>query len=209
MNKLLLAAVIVKGLGVAYYLLYQYNYNEAKDTMSLVMPDYMLVHAQPENLTQGNLTLYENRDYGFSVGYPSSVNWTAREYDLARDQVVVIDGPENVKIGIEVISAPGFLSPGQLKAGMQQAMISDLDYKLMSISSNTTTLSGYSAVEANYYENTLTSRVKVLEVVGIVKPGGIDGITDTYIVRYSTDPAHFDKYLPIVSAMLESFKIGL
>jgi len=38
MNKLIIAAIIVVGLGIAYYFLYQYNYDEAKDTMSLVMP---------------------------------------------------------------------------------------------------------------------------------------------------------------------------
>jgi hypothetical protein len=46
-NKFLLTAAIVVGLGVAYYFLYQYNYNEAKDAMSMIMPDYMLVYAQP------------------------------------------------------------------------------------------------------------------------------------------------------------------
>ena len=28
-----------------YYFLYTYNYNEAKETMSVVMPDYMLAYA--------------------------------------------------------------------------------------------------------------------------------------------------------------------
>ena len=47
MNKILIAAIIIIGLGTAYYFLYQYNYTEAKDTMSMVMPKFMLVHAQP------------------------------------------------------------------------------------------------------------------------------------------------------------------
>jgi len=48
MNKLFIAAVIVIGLGFAYYLLYQYNYNEAKDTMSMVMPGNVFVYAQQQ-----------------------------------------------------------------------------------------------------------------------------------------------------------------
>jgi len=48
MNKFLIAAVIITGLGTAYYFLYQYNYNEAKDTMSMVMPEFMLAYAQQD-----------------------------------------------------------------------------------------------------------------------------------------------------------------
>ena len=47
MNKLLIAAIIIVMVTTVSYSLYCYNYNEAKDAMSLVMPDYMLAYAQP------------------------------------------------------------------------------------------------------------------------------------------------------------------
>ena len=52
LNKLFLAAVIILGLSISYYFLYQYNYNEAKDAMSLVMPDHMLAYAQQNEETE-------------------------------------------------------------------------------------------------------------------------------------------------------------
>jgi hypothetical protein len=60
MNKVVLAAVIVVGLGIAYYFLYQYNYNEAKDTVFLVLPDYILAYAQQKSgLTDEDLKLLD------------------------------------------------------------------------------------------------------------------------------------------------------
>ena len=47
MNKLIFAVIIIVVVATVSYSLYWYNYNEAKDAMSLVMPDYMLAYAQP------------------------------------------------------------------------------------------------------------------------------------------------------------------
>jgi hypothetical protein len=66
MNRSVLtaAAVIVVGLGIAYYFLYWYNYNEAKDTMSLVMPKYMLTYAE---LTTGDIAQFTpEQEYTFA-----------------------------------------------------------------------------------------------------------------------------------------------
>ncbi|MFZ1875624.1 MAG: hypothetical protein WAU25_01175 [Nitrososphaeraceae archaeon] len=42
MNKLIFAVIIIVVVATVSYSLYWYYYNEAKDAMSLVMPDYML-----------------------------------------------------------------------------------------------------------------------------------------------------------------------
>ncbi|MGH9986555.1 MAG: hypothetical protein ACRD8W_21645 [Nitrososphaeraceae archaeon] len=47
MNKLIFAVIIIVVVATVSYSLYLYNYKEAKDAMSLVMPDYMLAYAQP------------------------------------------------------------------------------------------------------------------------------------------------------------------
>lgn len=68
--------------------------------MSLVMPDYMIVYAQP------HLTIYENKDYNFTVGYPST-NWIVQEYNLAPYEVVRFKGPEiNDEIVVRIEAMP-------------------------------------------------------------------------------------------------------
>jgi hypothetical protein len=51
-SKIILVAIIIVGLGITYYFLYWYNYNEANDTMSLVMPKFMLAYAKQNNTAE-------------------------------------------------------------------------------------------------------------------------------------------------------------
>ena len=60
MNKLILTAIIIVGLGIAYYSPYWYNFNEVKETLFMVKPDFMLVYGQlsqeVNSTTSNNLT---------------------------------------------------------------------------------------------------------------------------------------------------------
>lgn len=64
MNRLILTAIIIIDLGIEYYFLYWYNYNEAMDSMSKVKPDFMLAYGQliqeVNSTTSHNLTSIED-----------------------------------------------------------------------------------------------------------------------------------------------------
>jgi hypothetical protein len=45
--ELVLTAIIIVGLGIAYYFPYWYNSNESKEAISMVKPDFMLAYGQP------------------------------------------------------------------------------------------------------------------------------------------------------------------
>lgn len=62
--ELVLTAIIIVGLGIAYYFPYWYNFNEAKEAMSMVKPDFMLAYGQltqeVNSTTSHNLTSIED-----------------------------------------------------------------------------------------------------------------------------------------------------
>jgi len=58
MNKLILTAIIIVGLGIVYYYLYWHNYYGAKEPILMVKPDFILAYGQ---LTQqANSTTFHN-----------------------------------------------------------------------------------------------------------------------------------------------------
>lgn len=97
MNKWLIAAVSVVGLGAAYYFLFNYNYNEAKDAMSIVMPDYMLVYAQESmNITKlwqdaGLIRLFNTNMTGLTV-ISNQLDWPAAVIYQDDNMVVIYNG---------------------------------------------------------------------------------------------------------------------
>jgi len=64
MNKLILTAIIIVGLGIAYYSLYWDNYYEAKEPILVVKPDFILAYGQltqeVNSTTSHNLTSIED-----------------------------------------------------------------------------------------------------------------------------------------------------
>jgi hypothetical protein len=141
---------------------------------------------------------YTNVDYGFSIDYP--VNWTAREYGLNPDEVVVFDGPQDVKVPILVTSIPDVnnMTFNDVKARLDESMNNLPDIRI--IESNTTTINGKQAVQYIYYGNTMFSKLKNMEIVTW-------NDSDAFSLNYETDPGYFDKYLPQVKEMFESFRL--
>ncbi len=153
--------------------------------------NYQLVASQDQFKT------YTNKDYGFSIDYPST-GWEPREVDLNPNEVVVIEGPQDVHVTIAASPvAYANMTFTDAKAKIDEGLGNDTDIR---VASNTTTIDGKQAIQVVYYGNTLFTKLKNMEIV--LWKG-----TDGYSLNFESDPGYFTTYLPQGMKILKSFRL--
>lgn len=156
-----------------------------------------------------NLLTYENSSYGIKIQYPST--WEKQENGTKQGSVIdavsflppTINSNASLDISIDDISD----EKGITLAQYANSSIGDLkqslkDFKLLSSNTSNTNsvLAGLSAYKSIYTHTDENTTFKDLEV-GVMKGDKV------YILVYEAGLNEYDKYLPTVQQLINTFQI--
>lgn len=165
--------------------------------------------------SQGNTTTittsspfltYENPTYRIRIQYPS--DWEKLEFSQRNIVVIFRSQPENASdtklenLLIQVGNLPSQNIPLDevVRANINNLKQSLIDFELIEL--NATTLSGNNPAHKVVYTNREgEDELKTMQVVSIKE----DKI---YLITYTAEASRYDRYLPIIQKMIDSFRIG-
>jgi hypothetical protein len=165
--------------------------------------------------SQGNTTTittsspfltYENPTYRIRIQYPS--DWEKLEFSQ-RNIVVIFRSPrenssdtklENLLIQVGNLPSQNIPLDEVVRANINKLKQSLIDFELTEL--NATTLSGNNPAHKVVYTNREgEDELKTMQVVSIKE----DKI---YLITYTAEASRYDRYLPIIQKMIDSFRIG-
>jgi eukaryotic-like serine/threonine-protein kinase len=165
--------------------------------------------------SQGNTTTittsspfltYENPTYRIRIQYPS--DWEKLEFSQ-RNIVVIFRSPrenssdtklENLLIQVGNLPSQNIPLDEVVRANINKLKQSLIDFELIEL--NATTLSGNNPAHKVVYTNREgEDELKTMQVVSIKE----DKI---YLITYTAEASRYDRYLPIIQKMIDSFRIG-
>jgi hypothetical protein len=168
--------------------------------------------------SQGNTTTittsspfltYENPTYGIRIQYPS--DWQKLEFsrrDSLGIAVIFRSPPENAsdtKLENLLIQVGNLPSQNISLEALNNANINNLKQSLIDfelIELNATTLSGNNPAHKVVYTNREgEDELKTMQVVSIKED-------KVYLITYTAEASRYDRYLPTIQKMIDSFRLG-
>lgn len=165
--------------------------------------------------SQGNTTTittsspfltYENPTYRIRIQHPS--DWEKLEFSQ-RNIVVIFRSPrenssdtklENLLIQVGNLPSQNIPLDEVVRANINKLKQSLIDFELIEL--NATTLSGNNSAHKVVYTNREgEDELKTMQVVSIKE----DKI---YLITYTAEASRYNRYLPIIQKMIDSFRIG-
>lgn len=140
---------------------------------------------------------YSNPNLGFSLEYPA--NWQKQEsLSFVSPSVGLVGAPEAISVLTEAVPTSNYSIDDYTEAAMSQ--IESLPgFRL--INSSSTTLGGFPAHLAEFtFTGQNQSATQNLQVWTVN-----DGLA--YIVTYTAVPSEFDRSMPVMQSMLDTFRI--
>ena len=157
-----------------------------------------------------DFNVYENADYKINIQYPKS--WHVSEQDLAANVIVRFKAPDTKDQSTSAtLSIANYQMPSNTTLDkfvdffFKERYKKSTDYKL--INSSDTYLGGIRGRQFILYDYDkdilgIESTGKVMRIIAL------DNNTDNgYMIKYWAQPSLFNKYLPQVQKMINSFKI--
>ena len=157
-----------------------------------------------------DFNVYENADYKINIQYPKS--WHVSEQDLAANVIVQFKAPDTKDQSTSAtLSIANYQMPSNTTLDkfvdffFKERYKKSTDYKL--INSSDTYLGGIRGRQFILYDYDkdilgIESTGKVMRIIAL------DNNTDNgYMIKYWAQPSLFNKYLPQVQKMINSFKI--
>ncbi|HEX7178148.1 MAG TPA: hypothetical protein VF220_00365 [Nitrososphaeraceae archaeon] len=176
------------------------------------------------DLSNYSALTYNNKDYGFSIQYP--LGWTIDEDDKEFNCVARFIPPQNdAHVDIRIFAKGDYKSIDEYGDTFKQSTFkeSDNDYKLLNYYRNSsTTLSDKPAFRAIYlttynasiFEETHDNKSfeethdnKSFPSKEMMVATMVPERDSIYAIAYFTKPPDFEKYLPVIEKMIDSFKI--
>jgi serine/threonine-protein kinase len=161
-------------------------------------------NSNPKSTTSGNITTYENANYGFSINYPS--DWTKQEHipNGTGSHVVVLfvlptnNVSENLNVVVDESIEPSTTLKEQTQANLEQLQQDHPDFKLLE--SGNTTLAGNPAYKIVYTASANQKFIKAMQVWTLSNGS-------YYLITYKTGPSNYDKYVETAQQMINSFEL--
>jgi eukaryotic-like serine/threonine-protein kinase len=163
------------------------------------------VRAQSNNAN--NFRLYQNSNFGIKIQRPS--DWTVAEnknYSVDNIEVVNFYSPvsEDVTVSVDTVNSTTLTTTATaLKQYVNDSILSDLktspNFKLLESNANST-LGGNPAYSITYSDKDQDGPYKGMDIVTI-KNG------KAYDISYTADPDRYDRVLPTVQTMTNSFDL--
>jgi hypothetical protein len=172
----------------------------------------------PQNLTETEPSvpqveewlLYENATYDVQMQYPSS--WTQASTDAIPDRFIQVsdffspteaDGSSSASFRISIDDSPQSSNIEDYLEESISIFVASASYRDFNVVESTTnaTLAGMPAytIEATYTDPVLGPRM-TLEIGTIFED-------EVYYLSYFADPQDYERYLPIIQEMIDSFEI--
>ena len=162
-----------------------------------------------QNLMPG-FKLYENADYNISIQYPTT--WDISEQDLPANGIVQLKAPDTKDQSTSaILLVANYQMPKNTTLDefvdyfFKERYKNSTDYKL--ISSSNTILAGLSGRQFILYDYDK-------DILGIESTGKVmrliafdNNTSNGYLIKYWAQPSLYNKYLPLVQKMINSFKI--
>jgi eukaryotic-like serine/threonine-protein kinase len=165
--------------------------------------------------SQGNTTTittsspfltYENPTYRIRIQYPS--DWEKLEFSQ-RNIVVIFRSPrenssdtklENLLIQVGNLPSQNIPLDEIVRANINKLKQSLIDFELIEL--NATTLSGNNPAHKVVYTNREgEDELKTMQVVSIKED-------KVYLITYTAEASRYDRYLPTIQKMIDSFRLG-
>jgi len=168
--------------------------------------DHMVLGQQTSSTTTNFLT-YENSTYGIKIQYPS--NWNEEQNGTKQDtetDIVTFNPPASnsnasLDITIDDISDEKGISLAQYAGDSLIDLKQSLkNFKLVGSTTTGNVLSGLPAYKSVYTSVDGNTMLKDMET-GVIKDD------KAYILTYEAGTNEYDKYLPIIQQLINSFQI--
>lgn len=158
--------------------------------------------------TQRDWLTYENPDYGISIEYPA--NWIKQESDLPRASPVAFATSEPNILVIPNATLAVFVYTPKPEVSSLEEYVSIVETqnaeKVQSgdqrmVNTSYTTLSGFPAWSEVFYNYETGRNIKTLITLTLTN-------NQVYELDYRAQPGEYDRFMPTVQRMLDSFHIA-
>jgi serine/threonine-protein kinase len=159
---------------------------------------------QQQQTTTTNFSTYENSTYAIRIQYP--LDWDREDDGVngTETNVVAFSPPSstntNLDVSIDDISDQKGISLAQYASDSLSDVKSSSNFNLVESSTNNALLAGLPAYRFTYTYTDQNTNFKDTEI-GAIKDNKV------YTLRYEAGQNEYDKYLPIVQNMINSFQI--
>ena len=173
-------------------------------SLSSVVAPHMRYYISPEEaIAQVGLLTYENPNYNIEIQYPSS--WV-KDLNVSSPDVVTfypsaVKSNASLTVTVDDVSDEKGIPLAQYASDAADAIKKKTQDFILFGSTTNNTLAGLPAYKSIYsYAGDNNTKVQGMEI------GAIKG-DKVYIFTYEAGPNEYDKYLPIIQQLIESFQI--
>ena len=189
--------------------------NSDQSTLPQESPDQgnLPENSMSSNLSNSTYRTYTDNDNGFSIQYPS--DWISGFHNPEMGTVKAFSPGHGIdaSVDVHVISKSNFNTIKEYGDRIKET-VSDVGTLLSYYRNSSTLLNGKSAFKTVYITKTNPSfadNLKGIEsqpVKSLLIATMIPEKNSIYSIGYNADPSIYDKYLPVVEKMIDSFQIN-